>query len=199
MIMSKLHLLVSLGILLTFSPVLGQKGFSPGYVILNSGDTLQGSIRDRSEDKIYKKIRFRGENTGRNKYSPYQIKGYIINGSEFESFWFEEQTQFFMFNYFNVEGRGEKVFLRVLARGPLSCYLLEYIDPDSGYPDGFELFKRENDNFFERATQGIFGLKKNRLSRYLQDCPSLVEKIQSGHIKRPMEVVDYYNTQCDRE
>jgi hypothetical protein len=36
-----------------------------------------------------------------------------------------------------------------------------------------------------RVTQGIFGLKKNLLVEYFNDCPALVKKIRSGDFKEP--------------
>lgn len=189
--------LVSLiGSLLCISPAFGQKGYSPGYVIHNNGDTLQGIIRDRSDDKIYTRIKFKSETRGRQKYSPHQISGYKINGREYESMWFDEQSEFFTFDYYNQEGRGDKVFLRVEARGPVSLYYIEFLDPDNGYPDELGFFKRETDNYFQRATQGLFGLKKKKLAEYFRDCPDLVHQIESGRIKSPLEVVEYYHVEC---
>lgn len=197
---SRFSLILTLGSLmmspLCFSPVLGQKGYSPGYVIHNNGDTLQGMIRDRSDDKIYTRIKFKSETTGRQKYSPHQISGYNINGKEYESMWFDEQSEFFMFDYYNQEGRGDKEFLRVEARGPVSLYYREFLDPDNGYPDELGFFKRETNNYFQRATQGLFGLKKKKLAEYFRDCPDLVRQIESGHIKSPLGVVEYYNVEC---
>lgn len=182
--------------ILTISQTLfSQDGWYPGYVILNNGDTLQGKVMDRSRDaeRIFKKIRFRSEEGGRHRYSPHDIQGYRVGETDFESLWYEETSAFFVFNYYHRYGVGEKVFMRVLRRGKLSCYYLEYVDFDSGSLEGVALFLRQGDDYFERATQGIFGLRKKRLSAYFADCSPLVQKIQNGEIRRPLEVVDYYN------
>lgn len=192
------HMLV---LVIAVPGVSAREPFIPGYVVLNTGDTLYGEIRDRNldNDQLYKKIRFRGEHSGKRKFSPYQIRGYRIGNEEFESVWFDEQTAFFIFHYFCREGVGEKIFLKVLQRGKLTCFYREYIDADSGTLDGYELFKREGEDYYARATQGILGLKKKRLSDYFTDCPSLIRKIQNGEIRDPLEVVAYYNRQCGAE
>lgn len=181
--------------------VYSQQRFSPGYVILNHEDTLYGLVRDRnsSGDKIYNKIRFLGGQARKKKYSPQQILGYKTGDSEFDSKWFLEDARFFRFDYYCREGAGEKVFLKVLERGPLTCYFREFLDPESGYLEGYELFLRQGEDYYERATQGIFGLKKKRLSIYFADCPSLVERINNGEIKDPLEVVEFYNKRCADE
>lgn len=175
-----------------------QKIYTPGHVILNSGDTLQGEIQDRnfSKDKLYKKIKFKNNKGKITRYSPYDISGYKVGDTEFESLWYKEYNEFFIFHYANRYGFGNKIFLRVLERGYLTCYFLEYIDADTGYLNGFELFKREGEDYFARATQGIFGLKKKKLSEYFKDCPLLTEKIESEEITKPLEVVDFYNNFC---
>jgi len=185
-------------VLLVIPSIRAQDKFFPGYIILNNGDTLTGVVRDRdlSRGVLYKKIRFREGKARTKRFSPYQIKGYGIENAEYESMWFEEYSEFFRFYYYNRYGVGEKEFMRVLEKGPLSCYYREYIDFDSGYPDGYYLYKREGEDYFERATQGILGLKKKRLAEYFRDCPSLVEQIQSGEIKNPLEVVSFYNNNC---
>ena len=101
-----------------------------------------------------------------------------------------------MFDYNSRPDQGEKIFLKVLVRGPVSCYFHEYVDYDSGYRDGFALFKREQDDYFERATQGIFGLKKKRLIRYFSDCQSLVDRIEMDLLETPLEVVKFSNAWC---
>ena len=83
-----------------------------------------------------------------------------------------------------------------MVKGKLSCYAKEYIQDDNFYVDYFELFKRYGENTFERATQGFFGLKKKRLTRYFFDCPNLVKKINNNSIKNPLDVVAYYNQFC---
>jgi hypothetical protein len=59
-----------------------------------------------------------------------------------------------------------------------------------------DLFIKEGDDYFIRATQGLFGLKKKVLSDYFQKCPDLVKKIKQKEIKDPSAVVRYFNANC---
>ncbi|MGB5360297.1 MAG: hypothetical protein WBN27_10185, partial [Eudoraea sp.] len=107
-----------------------------------------------------------------------------------------EESRFFRFDYYTRRGYGKKTFLKVLAKGRLSCYAREFIHDDNDFLDQSELFLQDGDTTMERATQGIFGLKKKRLTSYFWDCPALVEKINNLSISRPLDVVAYYNAYC---
>ncbi len=183
---------------LVWSPswVLGQKGYQDGYIITNGGDTLTGLVKDRKPPpfgKIYKKIYFKKPKSGRKKYGPNQIKGYRMGSTEFESLWLEDSYEFFQQKYTSIPNRGEQQFLKVIVRGYLSYYQLEYMDSESDNIDVVPLFKRSDESSLVRVTQGIFGLKKKKLSAYFQDCPRLVDKIVAGEIKDPVEIAYYYN------
>ena len=190
---------IGLLLLLFAYTINGQNEYEPGYIILNNNDTIHGNIKDRTDNNLFDKIRFRRENKKRKKYSAYDIKGYKKGIHSFESLWYKEEIEFFRFDYFNREGYGEKVFLKVLLKGELSCYAKEYIHDDNFYVDYFELFKRDGELRFERATQGVFGLKKKRLTHYFFDCPNLVNKINNNSIKNPLDVVTYYNQFCNEK
>jgi hypothetical protein len=47
-----------------------------------------------------------------------------------------------------------------------------------------------------RITQGILGLKRNRLMEYFQDCWDLVEAIREKQLNEIYEVYDFYNNNC---
>lgn len=178
--------------------VSAQNTYYPGFVVLNSGDTLKGKIQDRNINRgvIYDRIRFISENGKKEKYTAEDLISYSVESVNFESKWFNEETAFFKFRYTSIYGQGEKVFLRVNVKGKLTCYTNEYVDEDNDFFDGFELYLKEGENEFQRANQGLFGLKKNKLSEYFRDCPSLVEKINNEEIKNAIEVANYYNAEC---
>jgi hypothetical protein len=172
--------------------------YEPGYIVLNSKDSLYGSVKDRNDGTLFKKIRFKDERGKVKRYSAEDLLGYKAGIHTYESLWYAEENQFFRFHYYSRPGYGKKVFLKVLARGPLGCYAREFIHDENDYLDQFELFLREGETTMERATQGVFGLKKKRLSSYFWDCPTLVEKINNRSLTRPLEVVDFYNAFCGR-
>lgn len=172
------------------------QAFEPGYVVLNSNDTLYGSVKDRNDGALFKKIRFKDERGKVRRYSAEHLLGYKKGIHIYESLWYAEESQFFRLDYYSRTGYGKKTFLKVLAKGTLSCYAREYIQDDNDFLDQFELFLRNDDTTMQRATQGIFGLKKKRLTSYFWDCPSLIEKIRNLSITKPLDVVTYYNTFC---
>lgn len=173
------------------------QAFEPGYVVLNSNDTLYGFVKDRNDGPLFKKIRFKDTRSKVWRYSAEHLLGYKTGIHIYESLWYAEESQFFRFDYYSRPGYGKKTFLKVLAKGTLSCYAREFIHDDNNFLDQFELFLRNDDTVMQRATQGIFGLKKKRLISYFWDCPSLIEKIKTLSITTPLDVVTYYNTFCE--
>ena len=171
--------------------------FERGYVVLNNNDTLYGTIKDRNNGTLYEKIRFRDDRGKNKRYTAGDLLSYKRGISTYESLWYAEENEFLKFNYYSRPGYGRQVFLKVLAKGRLSCYAKEFIQDDNNFIDQFELFLRDGDKTMARATQGIFGLKKKRLSSYFWDCPNLVKKINNRSITTPLDVVAYYNEFCD--
>ena len=184
-------------LLLLVQGLYAQGNYVPGYVILENNDTLYGKIKDRNNfsGEIFQKIKFKQKGQRRKKYTARDILGYNNGVHNFKSLWYHEESEFLRSTYSADPRFGEKVFLIVYSEGPLSVYGKEFMD-DSSYGDSFPLFKRAKDNYYVRATQGIFGLKKKNLARYFSYCPSLVLKIQERELKRTFEVADYYNSNC---
>jgi hypothetical protein len=169
--------------------------YQSGYIVTNSNDTICGFIKDMKEppfSKIYKNIRFRGNSLFRKKYSPGQIAGYKKGDNIYESIPVEVTSSFFRTNYLS-NPVGKKTFMKVIHKGFLTYYHWEHIDHESGTIDEISLFKRKNDDYFIRVTQGIFGLRKKELKEYFQDCPELIQKIEDRELKRPDEIAQFYN------
>jgi hypothetical protein len=107
-----------------------------------------------------------------------------------------EDAEFFRFRYY-VDDRYGRVFLKVIARnGPLTWYHWEYIDDESNYVDYIPLFHKRYSPEMVRVTQGILGLKRNRLMEYFQDCPELVFAIDQKALHEINEVYSYYLSHC---
>ena len=180
--------------------ILSARGkLEPGYIITRENDTLYGLVKDRKDApfvKIYKKVRFRGGSLFTKKYNPENISGYKAGERLYESIWIDERTDLMRTIYWSIPGTGEKRFIRVLLQDELSYYELEYLDHDSGIIDSFPLFKRMNEGHFIRVTQGMFGLRKNRLREYFDDCPNLIEKMETGELRTPLEIAAFYNQNC---
>lgn len=174
--------------------MLGQKYFEEGYVVLNNGDTIIGLVKDRTPDpfgKLYKKIKFKGE--GKSKYGPDEISSYKKGDALYESIGLKDAGGFLQQDYHITSNEKGKEFIRVVHRGYVNHYFLEFQDADSGYFDHFSYFKKENGNELVRTTQGLFGLKKKRLATFFKDCPTLAAKIRNKELKSAHEVATFYN------
>lgn len=195
--MLRLQILIVIAYLLFFSK-LNSQNYEQGYIVLNTKDTLYGKIKDRDDNDLYKKIKFINALGKKRKYSAYDILAYKKGIYEYESKWYNAKNELLNIYYYEREGYGEKVFLKVLESGRLSCYVKEFIDCDDAI-DAFELFQKEGEHNYIRATQGIFGLKKKKLANYFWDCPLLVKKINERLLRYPIDVVKYYNEFCASE
>ena len=176
--------------------MIGQKHYVEGFIVLNNQDTIYGLVKDRQPHpfaRLYKKIKFKGKKGG-SKYSPKQIRSYRKGQNTFESMWISETGHFLNQNYTSVPNSGERQFLKVIEKGYLTYYQMEFEDGESDYIDTIDLFKKQDDHDLIRVTQGLFGLKRKSLIRFFSDCPPLAEKIERKEFKYPIEVANFYNT-----
>jgi hypothetical protein len=176
-----------------------QNGFEQGYLLRNSGDTLFGSIRDRKEGfrpKLLKKIEIR-TNGKVQRFALKHVQEYAISGRTYERHWLKQSRSFPREVYQSIEGVGEQQFLRVVCRGKLSYFQLEFYDVESGALEFVDLFILAGETRMIRATQGVFGLKKNALSSYFSAYPQFVERINANEFKRAQELVDAFNAFAD--
>lgn len=176
-----------------------KKGYEPGYIITQAGDTLLGQVKDRSPEpfvELYSRIRFVPEGRkSRTKYGPWELLGYGAGGRDYVAVPFREESAFFKFRYY-LDGP-EKVFLRVLRRdGPLTYYHREFIYDDNDFLDFYPLIHREGQREIVRVTQGILGLKRERLMAYFSDCELLVEAVANKELREAEAVYDFYLKNC---
>ncbi len=177
-----------------------KKDYFWGYVMLSEGDTLKGWVKDRSSGpfmELYPRIRFKAENSlFRKKFGPDEIVAYSVNAQRYESVPLREDPAFFRFDYHINEGN-DRVFLRVVSRNKdLTYYHWEFMDADSHFIDHIPLFYRSGSFEMVRVTQGILGLKRNKLATYFSDCPDLVNAIRTKELNGIYEVYDFYLDHC---
>ncbi len=180
-----------------------KKGYAPGYIINMDGETVTGQVKDRSSGTfmdLYKRIRFKPDDAlFRKKYGPDQILGYGYDDQHFESLPLIEESAFFRFRYYLNESN-HRVFLKVVSSDrDLTYYQWEYMDDESSYVDYIPLFYRSGSGEMVRVTQGVLGLKRNRLMEYFRDCPELVRAIESKQLNELDEVYYFYLEHCSRE
>jgi hypothetical protein len=73
------------------------------------------------------------------------------------------------------------------------------LDEESKFVDHIPLFYRTGSNEMVRVTQGILGLKRNRLVEYFRDCPALVQAIEQKELNEIDEVYNFYIEYCTGE
>lgn len=180
----------------SFSETKAQKGYGSGYVIKYDFDTVTGMVKDRKADpfaRLYNRIRFKRNGIFVKKYGPHKINGYAVGENVFESHWIQVNSNFFRIEYRSQKNFGKKYFLKVKENGHLTYYQWEFIDQESSTVDTIDLFKREDENYFIRVTQGVFGLKLKTLEKYFEDCPELMMNVQNGNLRNPKEIAVFYN------
>lgn len=174
------------------------------YIVLYTGDTLYGKVEyiNKSKREFYKKIRITDANGKRKKYKRKQIFAFKKDNFNYLNFRLKQPSRSFSFEslvntIYNINIKnGEHYFLKVIEDGNLSQYELEWFEQGEARLHIITLFKKANDNFFVRADQGIFGLKTKVLDNYFHDCPKLKLKIKDRTLKKPSEVVGFYNKNC---
>ena len=178
-----------------------QRHYQPGYVVLQQGDTLYGKIKDRRPEpfgKIYESIRFRNGGLFAKRYGPQDLQWYKAGERLYESCWLSYDISLFSTRMISIPGRGQKEFMRVLVKGPLTYYSLETTQDDSGYYNDIPYLKREDKSEFVRATQGIFGLRRKLLAEYFNDCEKLQEALHNNDVSTVFEIVNFYQQHCIR-
>lgn len=180
-----------------------KKGYSRGYIITPEGKTVEGWVKDRSAGtflNLYARIRFKAEDAlFRKKYGADEILGYGVNDQFYESMPLREESAFFRFRYY-LDPNYDRVFLKVISwEQDLTYYHWEYVDDESNYLDYIPLFYLDGSDEMVRVTQGILGLKRNRLMEYFWDCPDLVLAIERKDVNEIDEVYNYYLRHCARE
>lgn len=188
---------VYLSFIFLFCSVLtfGQKNYVDGYVILNNHDTLYGKIKDRKiggYPKLYPKIKFKSQDGKTKSYSPEHILGYKSGTSVFESLWFKDVGPLINPEGISQTGVGEKQFFKLVVKGYLSLYYLEYVNADGNW-DYTPYFKRENESTMVFVRYGLLGLNKKQLIAYFKDCPTLQTKIKTKAFTNPYEIIVFYN------
>lgn len=195
----------------------GQVKFKQGYVIKQSGDTLQGFIDNRNwggnPDKISFKENLNGENI---YYTPLDIRGFSVLDEIYESAIIE--TEISPTNMQNLEFGSElnlkvdTAFLQAMIIGRKSLYFYLnnygnsqfYIKTDStfeflAYKKYIESVVVENRALHKSKTIKTFENKKYlaQLMLYLDDCPNIESRIENvKYSKMSLESLFHFYYNC---
>jgi hypothetical protein len=202
-IIKTLFTITTVLLLSTQASLVAQTSNTLDYLVLNIGDTLYGNVKHIDQrglnPKYYKKIRLTDTYGKQKKYKRKVVSAFRVNNTSYEGFWLNQSSQKIIFlnpKYDINPQKGEKYFLRVVSKGKLSHYELEWWDQEESTLLRMDLLKKEEDQFFIRATQGLLGLKRKVLVNYFPNCPDLKEQIKQRQLKEVWQVVDFYNSNC---
>lgn len=184
--------------------LIAQSSTASDYIVLITEDTIYGTIKNidlyNTTSKFNKKIKIITANGKRKKIKRDEVLALKFGNYVYESFWLYQSSDKITFvnpRYDINERRGKQHFLKVVSKGKISHYLLEWVDGEFSSVSSMSLLKKENDLFLVRADQGVLGLKRKVLEEYFTNCPDLQQKITEKLITEVAEVVDFYNTYCD--
>ncbi len=195
-------------LLLLFSPaiLLAQNDSMSDYLVLNTNDTIYGTVRYIKEEgfgsrDFFKKIRITDSKGTKKKFKRNKVSSFKTKDAVFESFWLNQHTEFsikpaLINTKYRIDSKGEQHFLRTKQKGVLSHYELEWFDQDSNILCSMALLKKENDNFFVRADQGLLGLKRKALINYFTGCSEITEALAEKQLKEVSQLVELYNNSC---
>lgn len=180
-----------------------QESHTRDHITLLNGETIYGEIvfmEQRNWSTQYlKKIRVKTTEGKRKKYHTDKVASFTANGADFEIFRLEQSANLFSSDHarFQIDRKnGDVYILKRITKGALSHYTFDWWEQGESLQMSMDLFRKEGDPFFVRATQGLLGLKRKLLANYFSDCPDLVEKIRDKSLKNADEVATYYNVNC---
>ena len=195
--------LTLVGILSALMAAQAQSSAPTDYLVLAKGDTLYGSVQHINEKgmspRYYKKLRFTDAHGRRKKYKHAAVSAFRKNATHYESFRLRSSSQGFSLvnaRYDINRRHGEWHFLRVMHKGALSHYVLEWWEQGESTLQSMDLLKKTEDSFFVRANQGVLGLKRKVLKNYFSDCPVLGAQIAQRELTEVTQIVDFYNSSC---
>ena len=174
--------------------VQAQADFRPGFVILNSGDTLFGSIDYRGDMTMGSLCRFKTTENEIRDFSPHDIPGYRFTDSKY---------------FVSRELDGKMVFLEFLIKGKVNVYYLRDDAGDHYYLDkeGERLTELVYSEEVKMIKERRYLIKSNKhigvLSYYMQDAPDLQPKIKSITKPEQQNLINlaekYHNEVCKGE
>lgn len=183
--------------------IFAQENKSQDFLVIHNNDTLYGKVSYIDEQstvrKFYKKIRVTTVDGKTKKIKRRDVYSFKKDGFLYEGFWLDQSaTSVSLSNpVWTINAKlGDYYFLKLLTKGPLSHYELEWIEQGNTALLSMSLLKKESNSFFMRADQGVLGLKRNTLNRYFSDCSRIQEQIETKKLKSTSQIVDFYNKEC---
>lgn len=187
---------IALLFVLTGTAIYSQSDYRPGYIVMNSGDTLKGEINLRSNDEMAVKCLFRPDKISPpQKYTPEELKEYRLDDGRY-------------FISVKTPDHGP-VFMEYLVNGRLSLYFL------SGKKENVFYLKKGNDTLLALPKEAEYVMRdgtqyrkqpvltRGILMNATREAPQLLPEIQTIDPKSQKELirlaVNYNETVCSDE
>ncbi|NMM50839.1 hypothetical protein [Marinigracilibium pacificum] len=180
------------GLLFSIGILNAQTDFKPGYIILNSGDTLHGEIDYRGDLLMSSVCKFKTNGNSISTYDPSDIAAFRFINSKY---------------YISKEINSRKVFLEFLIKGEVNIYYMRDDDGDHYFieKEGIKLSEIP----YEEKIMYVDGKKvlyestthKGLLFYFMRDVPEFNSRIQT--IEKPEHhslirlAEDYHNAVCE--
>lgn len=188
--------LVFLFILILAPSLSAQFGFSSGYVIEKSGDTLRGMIKRGRLQKMSENCFFRKDkNATTQEFDPNEIQGFKF-----------DEGKFFLSKSIVLNGKEKRIFLEFLVNGEVDLFIYRngrkrnyYVEDKKGkiYPllNTEVIVQYEGGSRLEDQEEF-----KTVLNNVFNDAPELSEKLEDTdlRLKILMDITEeYHNIVCD--
>ncbi len=176
------------------------------HIVLITGEKFYGKVDYFKEgfalSEFYGRIRLTDVNGRKRSFKRKKVLSFNVNGYDYKSYTLNEETKLFKNGRFldteyHISQDGVQHFLKVISKGTLSHYELEWIDHDNNDLESIGLIKKTEDNFFIPAENIRSQIAKKAVSDYLSDCPEAQKKIAEKDFKYVFQVVDFYNKNCN--
>jgi len=187
--MKSAYLILGLLLFLSLKGFSQDKGYSKGYVVTESGETINGFLKDLSDVKSCTSIKFKNLDGEKVKFKVKGISAYKRG----EDFYIKKLTE-------RSASLGKKEgLMKVIERGEVSLFLFCYTGSanisSSGHVSGGGAVR---DYYLEKNGKHIL-IKKNgfkkKMKEYFRTNEEIVSKIESKDLKyRDLpEIVNIYN------
>lgn len=173
-----------------------QRDFRPGFVILNNGDTVKGSIHYKATGTAVLCTFRAGPTFVPTDYNPYELAAFRF-----------DDGKFFVSRMIESEPGPKKVFLEFLLKGKLNLYYMRdgsdhyYIEKENGRL--IELTEKEKIQIGAGGTQTVRPSQfEGKLRSVMADCPAIYPEINRTGLNHSSLIrlgKDYHEMVCTTE
>ena len=181
--------------------------YLPGYIVIEREsaigyDTLKGLVADRkstsTETRFLNKLMII-KNGKKERIPLSKAHGFMRDSTYYLVTGLKPDNRIqFLDNYYVLDkNMSNQVFLEVITSGSLNHYRHHWYEQGESSINSMEILQLAGKPYSIRADLGIFGLKKNLISRYFDSCPAITLWLNT-HDTSIDHLVDYYYSECEK-